>query len=85
MPLLQNGARAMASRLKPAQPFGNLKVSSASMLSRTMVKACFSSFVTGPRAMVRVMSVVPPMYCPPESTSSSPSGFTGISVSGVAE
>ena len=75
----------MASRLKPAQPFGNLKVSSASILSRTMVKDCFSSFVRGPRAMVRVMSVVPPMYWPPESTSSSPSGFTGISVSGVAE
>ena len=32
---------------------------------------------------VRVKSVVPSRYCPPESSSSSPSGSTGTSLSGV--
>ena len=74
----------MASICVPQVPSGNGVVARAMLAFSTQVYACLISSVTGPRAMVRVMSVVPQVYCAPESMSSSPSALSGAFVSGVA-
>ena len=68
----------------PVMPCKNLAFARFSMLHRTAVKCFFCSSVTGPSAKVRVISVVPSRYWPPESMSSRSRGSSFASLSGVA-
>src|SRR6185437_11628632 len=72
MPAAQIGARASASSCWPDVPRGNFARDNAITPLSTSVTSRRCSGVVSPSAHMRVMSVVPPRYCAPESINSMP-------------
>ena len=97
MPAAQSARRANASIAQPGVPSGHTAVSTAMCPCSTRVYASTTRAGAAPPAatshtcVVRVTSVVPSSYCPPESSSSvvplapSAPSATSALVAGVAE
>ena len=82
-PAFHSAMRASGSSSQPREPFGKRAVLMAIMPFSTSVKKRFCSSGTAPIATVRVMSVVPLIYCAPESMRNSVPGSRVESVSVV--
>ncbi|MCY1180904.1 hypothetical protein D9M73_213770 [compost metagenome] len=74
----------MASSSGDRMPFGNCARDKAITPLSTRVQSRFCSSVGVPTATIRVMSVVPPRYWPPESINSRPSPSMTACSSSVA-